>query len=407
MPEYDVAYIVSHYPKVSHSFIRREILALEGRGQRILRVSMRGWREHLVDPEDIREREKTLFVLKAGKWSLLGALVGAVTQSPSRFFRAAWLAIGMMRGSDRPFLWHIVYLIEACWIAPHIRRYHIHHIHAHFGTNPTEVAALVAILTGSIYSFTVHGPEEFDKVFSVHLPAKIERAAFVVAISSYCRSQLLRITRHEEWSKIKTIHCGLDQEFCNLLEERPPVGNKLVCVGRLNEQKGQILLVEAVAELVEEFPDLKLVLVGDGELRPVLEALIAQYSLEGVISITGWATAAQVKQQLLSARALLLPSFAEGLPVVIMEAMAMQRPVLTTIIAGIPELVIDGETGWLFAAGAKEDLKSAVRSCLTTSTEKLQRMGYAARKRVLERHSADRQAELLLKEFQKASQNQK
>lgn len=399
MTEFSVAYIISHYPKVSHSFIRREIQALEDRGLTIVRFAMRGWQEPLVDPSDVAERERTVFVLKAGKWSLLWAVVVAMLGSPMRFFMAIGLAVQMMRGSDRLFFWHFIYLAEACWIAARVRAHHIRHIHAHFGTNPAEVALLASVLSKTTYSFTVHGPEEFDKVFSVHLSKKVERAEFVVAISSFCRSQLYRITRHEEWTKIKVIHCGIDRAFSHLEENRPPTGNKLVCVGRLNEQKGQLLLIEAVAELVGEFPELELVLVGDGELRPAIETLVAKHNLGHAVSITGWASAEQVKGQMLDARALLLPSFAEGLPVVVMEAMAMQRPVLTTMIAGTPELVVEGETGWLFAAGSKEQIKMAVRRCLSASTDQLYTMGRAARHRVLVRHSLDRQAELLMAEF--------
>ena len=395
----DVAYIISHYPKVSHSFIRREIVALEKRGLRIMRFAMRGWQEPLVDPGDIDEREKTVFVLRAGKFPLLLAVFAAIFRSPDRFFDALMLAVRMARGADRPFVWHIIYLAEACWIAPHIRRHSIRHIHAHFGTNPTEVAALVSTLTGATYSFTVHGPEEFDKVFSVHLPTKVERSVFVAAISSYCRSQLFRITNYDAWSKIKVIHCGLDQAFTNLDHETPPSGNKLVCVGRLNEQKGQLLLIDAIYDLVVEFPEIELILVGDGELRAAIEELIARRGLQGTIRITGWASADQVKQHILDSRALVLPSFAEGLPVVVMEAMAMQRPVLTTMINGIPELVLDGENGWLFPAGDRESLKAAIRKCMLASPGQLHELGKAARERVLARHSSDRQAELLLEQF--------
>jgi colanic acid/amylovoran biosynthesis glycosyltransferase len=258
---------------------------------------------------------------------------------------------------------------------------------------------LVSILTGTTFSFTVHGPEEFDKSQSLHLAEKVERAAFVVAISSFCRSQLYRVTRYTEWKKIKVIHCGLDSAFTSLEAEPLPATNKFVCVGRLCEQKGQLLLVEAMAELIAEVPELELVLVGDGEMRSPIEELIEQYGVGQSIRITGWATAEQVKQQILDARAMILPSFAEGLPVVLMEAMALKRPVLTTMINGIPELVINEATGWLVPAGSKSHLKAAVRKCLAMPTEQLMAMGQAARQRVLERHSAERQAKMLQAEF--------
>ena len=399
MRHYDVAYIVNHYPKVSHSFIRREIIELENLGLNVLRISMRGWRDDLVDPMDLVEREKTVFVLKAGPWALLGSMLAESARAPRKFLTALAMAVRMMRRSDRPAPWHIIYLAEACWISGPIRQHRIRHLHAHFGTNPAEVAALASILTGTTFSFTVHGPEEFDKAHSLHLAEKVERAAFVVAISSFCRSQLYRVTRYAEWEKIKVVHCGLDNEFTSLEQEPPPAASKFVCVGRLCEQKGQLLLVEAMAELMAEFPELELVLVGDGEMRSEIEALIDQHGVGRSIRITGWATAEQVKQQILDARAMILPSFAEGLPVVLMEAMALKRPVLTTMINGIPELVINEETGWLVPAGSKSDLKDAVRKCLTMPMERLVAMGHAARQRVLERHSAESQAQVLISEF--------
>lgn len=397
--DFDVAYIVSHYPKVSHSFIRREILELEQRGLRIFRVSMRGWDVPLVDPEDIAELKRTTFVLKAGDVQiLLAVLVQAIT-SPIRFYSAALLALQMMRGSDRPAIWHLFYLAEACWIAPQIRKRNISHLHAHFGTNPAEVAALTAILANVTYSFTVHGPEEFDKVHSIHLATKVERAAFTVAISSYCRSQIYRVTDYRLWNRIKVVHCGIDTGFAKLDTIESPGNNKLVCVGRLSEQKGQLLLVEAMADLSRERQDFELVLVGDGEFREPIETLIAKHGLSKQVRITGWATAEQVKHEMLNARAVILPSFAEGLPVVLMEAMILGRPVLSTFVAGIPELVVDGKTGWLFPAGSKRDMLDSIRKCLAAPVGVLQEMGRCGRARALERHDLSRQADLLLELF--------
>ncbi|MBU6461131.1 MAG: glycosyltransferase [Bradyrhizobium sp.] len=397
--DFDVAYIVSQYPKVSHSFIRREILELERRGLQIFRVSIRGWDIPLVDPIDIAELEKTTFVLKVGALQVLLACFTEVINFPIRFCSAALLALQMMRGSDRLAIWHLFYLAEACWIAPQIRQRKITHLHAHFGTNPTEVAALTAILADVTFSFTVHGPEEFDKVHSIHLAKMVKRATFTVAISSYCRSQIYRVTDYQLWDKIKIIHCGIDPEFAEVDAMEPPENNKLVCIGRLSEQKGQLLLVEAMADLFKERQDFELVLVGDGEFRAPIEKLIARHGLSKQIRIIGWATAAQVKREILSARAVILPSFAEGLPVVLMEAMTLGRPVLSTFVAGIPELVVDGKTGWLFPAGSKRDMLDAIRKCLVAPASVLQEMGRCGRARALKRHNLFRQADLLLELF--------
>jgi colanic acid/amylovoran biosynthesis glycosyltransferase len=391
LPNRRVAYVVSEYPKVSHSFIRREILALERCGWRILRVAMRGWDSILVDPSDIQERDKTLFVLKGGMLPLAGATIRALVTAPGRFFAALSLAVQMMHHSDRPFVWHLIYLAEACWMLPHLKRRQIDHLHAHFGTNPAEVAMLASVLIGGTYSLTVHGPEEFDRAPSIHLREKMRRAELVVAISSFGRSQLFRIADQESWEKIKVVHCGIDRTFSDETGRYASSTKRLVCVGRLCEQKGQLLLVRAAALLAAEGRAFELVLVGDGEHRSMIEALIARLGLASHVRITGWASADQVKSEMLAARALILPSFAEGLPVVLMEAMALGRPVLTTYVAGIPELVIDGETGWLFPAGSIDDMLAAMRACLDSPEEKLERMGQAGRIRALERHDIDGQ----------------
>lgn len=401
-PALKVAYLVSQYPKVSHSFIRREIFALERRGWQVFRLSIRGWNGQLVDSADISERGKTVFVLKGGAPALMSALLRQIARAPRRFFTTLMLTMRMMRGSDRPFIWHLIYLAEACWISARLREKGISHIHAHFGTNPAEVAMLVGALTGIGFSVTIHGPEEFDRARAIHLGEIIRRASFVAAISSFGRSQLYRTVDQRYWDKIRVVHCGIDAEFSALDGVTPSQTGRLVCVGRLCEQKGQLLLICAAAALAEEGYDFKLVLVGDGEDRGAIEAAIARYNLGNRVEITGWADAERVRREILAARALVLPSFAEGLPVVLIEAMILGRPVLSTYIAGIPELVIDGETGWLFPAGSQDDLLAAMRVCLDAPRDLLRTMGEAARARALKRHRIDEQVGELARLFETA-----
>jgi colanic acid/amylovoran biosynthesis glycosyltransferase len=387
-----IAYLVNQYPKVSHSFIRREILALERQGFEVLRIAMRGWEEKLVDEEDLRERERTHYILRDGMGSLIGAVLRMFFSAPGRFFGALALALKMARRSDRPWPLHLIYLAEASRMVPWTRRFGATHLHVHFGTNSTEVAMLAAALGGPQYSFTVHGPEEFDKPEFIGMREKVLRSAFVVAISSYGRSQLYRWIRYQDWTKVKIVHCGLEREFHNVAPVPVPSAPRLVCVGRLCEQKGQLLLVSAVAQLVRAGIAVELVLAGDGEMRGDIEALIAQHGLHQHVRITGWISSAQVRTEILGARAMVLPSFAEGLPVVVMEAMALRRPVLSTYVAGIPELVRPGETGWLFPAGDIDELAAALKDCLETPLTRLEAMGESAHKRATERHSIDTEA---------------
>lgn len=398
-----VAYFINQYPKVSHSFIRREILALERQGVEVLRIALRGWDEKLVDKDDINEQRITKFVLQGGLVSLLTAVMRQLFASPSRFVSTLVLACKMGRRAERPLVYHLIYLAEACKIVPWIKAFGAEHVHAHFGTNSAEVVMLAKQLGAPKYSFTVHGPEEFDKPQALHLAEKIKQAAFVVAISSFGKSQLFRWLEFNQWAKVKVVHCGLESSFYDATESIIPNRKRLVCVGRLCEQKGQLLLLEAVNQLVKKGTDFELVLAGDGELRPEIEGLIKAYDLGERVRITGWISSDQVKHELLAAGALVLPSFAEGLPVVIMEAMALKRPVLTTYIAGIPELVVDGENGWLFPAGSVECLMQAIEIFINASEQTLMQMGEAGYARVIERHSIDHEAAKLAELFRKST----
>lgn len=397
-----IAYLVNQYPKVSHSFIRREILALERQGFQVLRIAVRGWKDALVDEEDLQERSRTRYILQGGLVPLLLATMKTLIASPIRFMAALCLAMRMGWRAARPLPAHMVYLAEACRMLPWLRTFGAEHVHAHFGTNSAEVVMLAHALGAPPYSFTVHGPEEFDKPEFLGLAEKIRRAAFVVAISSYGRSQLYRWIPHRHWPKVKVVHCGLEEAFHEIAPVAMPAGRRLVCVGRLCEQKGQLLLIEAMRTMSAEGHQIELVLAGDGEMRSEIEALIAAYGLAHRVRITGWINSAQVREEILSSQALILPSFAEGLPVVIMEAMALRRPVLTTFVAGIPELVLPGENGWLFPAGDRDGLVAAMKDFLSRSPDELQHMGDSARTRVLERHSIDTEAERLAQAFRSA-----
>ena len=397
-----IAYIINQYPKVSHSFIRREILALERQGIGIMRIALRGWDGELVDEADILERKRTRYVLQDGAWPLLLAAIRMLVTQPVRFSRAFWLACSMSCRAERPLPVHLIYLAEACRIISWLREDPVDHVHAHFGTNSAEVAMLIKTLGGPGFSFTVHGPEEFDKAISIGLAEKIRRAEFVVAVSSYGRSQLYRLAEHALWPKLHVVRCGLDDAFMATAGV-PSSAPRLVCVGRLCEQKGQLLLIEAGRRLSEQGTQFELVLAGDGELRGAVEALVVRYGLQDKVRITGWISGDQVRNEILAARALVLPSFAEGLPVVLMEAMALRRPVISTYIAGIPELVIPGEHGWLVPAGDVEALVDAIRACLATPAETLMRLGERGRQRAIERHNAHQAAAELTTLFQGAT----
>jgi glycosyltransferase involved in cell wall biosynthesis len=400
-----VAYLVNQYPKVSHTFIRREIRALEQRGVEVERISVRDTSAELKDDDDRAEATRTRVLLptnrSAAAAALSTALARCLAQSPARFQAASALAVRFASKADRRAV-HAAYLGEAAQLKLWCDERAITHVHAHFGTNSATVAALCHALGGPPYSFTAHGPEEFDKPDLLGLDEKIAGARFVVGVSSFGRSQLLRRTHVASWSKVRVVPCGVDDAFLSEQWLAPLDGaRRLCCVGRLCEQKGQLLLVEAAAQVRDRIGDFELVLVGDGEMRGEVEALVARHRLEKVVRITGWASGPMVRAELLASRAMVLPSFAEGLPVVIMEALALERPVISTFVAGIPELV-DDRCGWLVPAGAVPPLVDAMVAALEAPVTTLREKGAEGRRRVLTRHDARVAAALLDDAFRNA-----
>jgi len=395
-----VAYLVNQYPQPSQSFIRREIRALEDLGYAVRRYSVRRWEGLLADADDQAEQERTTVLLDAPVLGIVFATLLAACSAPLRFAAAVAAALRLGRRSDRGLLRHLVYLAEACLLARELRRHAIHHVHAHFGTNSTTVALLCRMLGGPSYSFTVHGPEEFDKPEFLHLGEKIRHAAFVVAISQFGRSQLYRQCGYEHWEKIKIVRCGVDASFHDVEASDPPAAAKLVCVARLHEQKGLPILIDAAARLRDGGLKFQVKVIGDGPLRGELERSIAEKKLEASIELAGWQSGAAVRAALLDSRGLVLPSFAEGLPVVIMESLALSRPVISTYVAGIPELVEDGVVGRLVPAGSVAPLAQAMHEILTAPIERLAAMGREGVRRVAARHRARDEAARLADWFE-------
>ena len=234
----------------------------------------------------------------------------------------------------------------------------------------------------------------------LHIKEKVRDSAFVVAITDFAASQLYRWIEFRHWPKIKVVHCGLEPAFHeNIIPTVDIVRRRFVSLGRLSAQKGQLLMVEAAQALARMGVDFELVIVGDGELRAEIESLIAKYSLQDRVRLLGSVSTETLRSEILKARAMVLPTFAEGLPMVIMEAMALRRPVLSTYVAGIPELVVPGKTGWLFPAGSIDALVAAIQDCLAQSDAAMRIMGDFAHIRALERHSIDIEAHKLVALF--------
>ncbi|WP_347268738.1 glycosyltransferase family 4 protein [Paracoccus sp. (in: a-proteobacteria)] len=394
-----IGYLINTYPRPSHSFIRREIAALEAAGLEIHRFAMRGDAAALSDPADRAEHARTERILEAGAGRLLAGLARQFAASPARLARALQLARRRAGAGESSLVRQIVYLAEGARVAARARALGLQHLHAHFGTNSTRVAAYSRLLGGPRFSFTVHGPEEFDSPQALDLGGKLALAEFCVAISSYGRSQIYRWAAAGDWPKVQVVHCGLDLSRWADPAPLPPGPLHLVAVGRFAEQKGFGLLIRAFALAWRRNPALRLSLVGDGEMRPGIEALIRAEGMGDALRLLGWQDEAGVRSAIDAAHALVTPSFAEGLPVVIMEAMACARPVIATCIAGIPELLRPGSEGWLIPAGDAEALAAAMLQAAETEPAVLDRMGASARARVIARHDIAASARLLAELF--------
>ncbi len=405
-----IAYLINTYPKPSHTFIRREIAALEVLGWQVHRFAMRSDRAALVDPVDFIEDDKTEHVLEIGGKNLLRSSLGWMIKHPKQALAGLAMAIrcGSKGKSGGPGTGgvprHLIYLLEAAHVARRAHELGVAHIHAHFGTNSATVAMLTEALGGPGFSFTVHGPEEFDAPRAFSFPEKIARARFTVAISSYCRSQLFRWSQIPEWSKIKEVHCGVDVAGYPAPAPMPEGGPHLVAIGRLCEQKGFPVLIETMAIAAKRLPGLTLTICGDGELRDLIDDEIARHGITDRITIAGWVDEAGVRAAIAAAHALILPSLAEGLPMVVIEAMACGRPVISTCINGVPELLTPKE-GWLVAAGDAAALANAIVELSNTPNAVLAEMGHAARARAMSRHDGNTEAAKLAAHLTEALKN--
>ncbi len=380
-----IGYLMNAYPMTSTTFIRREINAIEAEGVEVLRYAIRPWSEPLVDEQDRTEQDKTFYLLVGRLPALLGDFAKETLSNPRGMARAVKSWWRLWRNAGRGFVPHVAYMLEAVSLKRRAIHDGIGHLHTHFSTNSAAVAMLSHELGGPGYSFTAHGPDEFVDWGRSSLDLKVAKARFVVAISQFCRVQIARAAGMAYWGKIHIVRCGIDTSQFALSDAPFNSQAPFVTVGRLCPQKAQTLIVEAAARLAPAYPNLRIVLIGDGETRNQIKGAIARHGLQDIVTLLGWCDNMQVRETLGRARALLLPSFAEGLPIVIMEALALGRPVISTYIAGIPEL-IDDECGWIIPAGSVSALTQAMRSALDAPPETLAAMGAEGRRRIETRH---------------------
>jgi colanic acid/amylovoran biosynthesis glycosyltransferase len=378
-----LAYLTNLYARASDSFVRGEVRELRALGHTVETFSIRRPDESELVSDEVRaEYDRTDYLLAHGPGVLAAAAARRARRRPGAFAQATRLAAQVATPGARGRLWPYAYLLEAAYLAERLEALEVEHVHDHIAEGSASVAMLASKLSGVPYSVTVHGPGEFDRAERLSFDLKLAHAAFFAAISEFARGQLMRWTRPQDWDRIHVVHCGIERRF---LEREPaplPQAPRFVSIGRLDVEKGQQLLLDAVAQL----PEVELTLVGDGPLRETLERRAERLGIADRVEFAGWRGAHEVLAHVEASRALVLASFAEGLPVVVMEALALGRPVIATDVAAMGELVEPGATGWLVPAGAVEPLVSAMRAAAQAPVAELERLGAAGARRVRERH---------------------
>jgi glycosyltransferase involved in cell wall biosynthesis len=395
-----IAYLVTEYPATSHTFIRREVTALRARGISVATFSVR--RPAPVTVSSTRDRaslEETWYILPPNVISLATAHFSALFRRPVRYLRVLYLSFHHRVPGIRSLAFSLFYFAEAILLARELERERIDHLHTHFANSGGIVGLLASRYLELTWSFTLHGISETDYPAGVLLGAKIEAASFVACASHFGRAQAMRMVPPEHWSKIFVVRCALD------LMDLPSQGSsgknvrpRLICVGRLSPEKGHFGLLEAFAQVRTSGVDGDLVFVGDGPERARIERAIDNLDLRANVSLKGALDEQATLQQIANADILVLPSFMEGLPVVLMEAMALGLPVIASRVAGIPELVTDDQEGLLFCPTDWNELAEKIGQ-LIADPERRQRLGRAGRSKIELGFEINRAVEPLAKRF--------
>lgn len=382
-PAMKIAYLVSQYPAPSHTFIRREVEALRGAGIEVHTFSVRPPAPEELSAVDPDDHARTYFLLE-NKARMLVAHAKEVARRPRRYLRTMRDALRHRVGGRRAALWSLFYFAEAILLVEELERREIVHLHNHFANASGTVGYLASRHLSLPWSLTLHGSVDFDYPSGPLVPAKIEHATFVACASHYVRSQAMRAVSPELWRKMILVRCGVEAERCPLRETmRAAPRLRILSVGRLSAEKGQLGLLNAFRAVVDVGIDAELELVGEGPLRGALEQCAVSLGLGDRFRLVGRLSEAGVLRRMTRADVFALSSFMEGLPVVLIEAMAVGLPVVAPSVAGIPELVEPEKTGLLFPTGDFQALARAlVRVC--SEPELAQRLAGGARARVLE-----------------------
>lgn len=386
-----IAYLIGHYPAVTHTFILREIQQLRRQGFEIETFSV--WRaneQDLLTPVDRAEDARTYALLPPRPLDYLRSHLHCALRAPREYVRTLARALRLSAHGLRGRVLSVSWFLEAVVVQRSCERRGIRHVHVHLDGTAPAVGLLVAYLGNGAaergpwsFSMTVHGSKEFFDVARQGLAAKVAAARFVVCISDFTRSQLMALVDDTYWPALHVVHCGIDPEHFAAPEGgRPGDGPlRVLTVGRLDNMKGVAILVEAVGELRRRGVAVALTVVGDGPQREHLQRLAERNAASADITWAGPVGQDTIRDHYHAADVFCLPSFAEGIPVVLMEAMSTGLPVVANAITGIPELVEDGVSGLLIRPGRTDLLVDALQR-LAADADLRSRMGRAGREKV-------------------------
>jgi glycosyltransferase involved in cell wall biosynthesis len=394
--KYRTAYLVSKYPDVSHTFILREVLALRERGVEIEVASINcgPTLDKLTVPER-REVAATFYIKQEGFGGALHGFFWACKRAPAGLFRGLAFALKLSRGEPTSALLHLAYFAEALILGRWMAVRKLRHVHVHFATPAATVALILARVTDITFSITVHGPDEFYDVNKYSLVEKLTGAKFAVAISHFAQSQMMKLTSAEVWPRFEISRLGVDtSRFAPRPFREKATPFRVLCVGRLVSAKGQRILIDAVSKLRAAGRDVELTFVGDGPDRKALEFRVERLHLRDAVHFMGSVNQDHIRSLYEQADVFALASFAEGIPVVLMEAMAMEIPCISTRIAGIAELIESGVDGLLVAPSDVDGLATAIATLMDDPMLR-ERLGKAGRVRVQREYELDTSVERL------------
>jgi len=364
-----IGYLVSLYPASSHTFVRREVHALREQGVEVHTFSVRTPQPaERRAPEDLRAFEETCYLLPMSPLRLLRAHLQTLAKRPLGYLRTLRLALSHRVPGVQALGLSLAYFAEAMVLAHELEQRGITRLHNHFANAGANVGFLATRYLAMPWSLTLHAHSETDYPAGNLLPQKLVAADFAVCISYFGRAQAYRVIGPEHWPKLFISRCGIDLQALPVRDaavtrereaRRARGGVRLICVARLASEKGIVGLLQAFAEAA--VPGAELVLVGDGPERKSIEQYIAKLGLSDQVQLRGRLPESQTLREIAQADVFVLASFMEGVPVVLMEAMALGVPVVAPRIAGVPELVQDGHNGLLFAASAWDELAECLR----------------------------------------------